>query len=282
MTLLLVDLSSISHQISKSSSGLSTSTNIPTSHIYSFLKKIPRIKEMGVEFVVFCLDAGHTKRDEISKNYKANRGSSTSRIVSDLLPILKNLPVVYCVKKGYEADDLLYTLACELHDETDVILLSKDYDVSISLYFYPSVRHFFTFDQEITPQNLFMRFGCYADKLALHKAIFGDRSDNIIGVKLGRNKKVIQALFSEFDLSGKDILKRLPKEALSIVRRNLKLISPQVASNVVYATGSPSKDGLTRYLNKYEIASLTAEDLLHNFPFNKKLQSKVIKVLNET
>jgi DNA polymerase-1 len=280
MTILIIDLSSILHQISKSTLGLATSKGIPTSHIYSFVKKIPKIKELDPDLVVFCLDGGHEKRDAIDKNYKANRNkSSTASITLDIMPLIKNLPVIYCYKKGYEADDLLFTLAYKLQD-SEVILFSKDYDISHSLVFYPNVRHLFTFDQEITPNALFLRFGCTPSQLPLYKAIFGDTSDNIKGVLLGRNKQKVLKSF-QTSPNMKNILEQIDKKHLPKIRNNLKLVRLNIVENIRFGVGKSNIDFIRDYLNTYEIKSIAPEKLLERFPFDKKLFKLFVRSVSD-
>lgn len=269
MSLLLIDLSSIAHQVSKGSSELKTSAGVNTGHIYSVLRKIESIKKLQPKLIVFCLDAGHEERDEVSNTYKANRGTpKTKSKILDLIPALKCFPVALCAKRGCEADDILYTLACLMHKE-NVIVLSKDYDISVVLFYYPLVRHFFTLSQEITPTSLFIKYGCLPEHLPLHKAIFGDDSDNIKGVKLGKGKRNVLNLLSEGKI--KEVMAKVPKDLLPTVSKNLKLTKPRFLRGIKIAFGNSNEQELKTYLSKYEISSLNARELLNDFPFNAEL-----------
>ncbi len=274
--ILIIDLSSMLHQVSKNTAKLTNSKGISTGHIYSFLKKIPKIKEMNVDLVIFCLDGGHKFRNTINPDYKANRNSKTIYYVTDVLEFIKNMPVLYCIARDREADDLLFTLSSSLNE--DVILFSKDYDLSYTLVNYPKVRHIFNFEQEITPTSLFMRFGCYPKLLPLYKSIFGDVSDNIKGIKLNRKKKEVIKLFSKNDYSL--ILPHLKDHAKTVLK-NFQTIRLRMVSNIVVARGYERGVQFEKLLEKYEIKSLNAEDLLYKFPCNERLLAKVINTINE-
>lgn len=281
MTILVIDLSSIAHQIPISASRLSTSKGVPTGHVYSFLRKIPKIKELDPDLIIFCLDAGHEDRDKIDSSYKANRNKmATSTLIEDLIPLIKGLPVVYCVKQGCEADDLLFTLAYFLKEKEEVVLFSKDYDISYSLIFYPKVRHLFTFDHEITPTSLFIHFGCTPDQLPLFKAIFGDSSDNIKGIKLGRDKHKVLNSFCDEANTYKDIISIIPKDHWPTILKNLKLVRPKIISGIEFNVGESNMTTVNRYLLKFEIRSIQAREILKNFPTNKELIKTTVKILS--
>ena len=279
MKILVIDLSSIAHQIPKTAFKLSTSSGISSGHVYSFLKKIPKLKTLASDLIIFCLDGGHKKRDQIDNTYKANRNSNTGELVKDLLPVIKNLPVITCFQEDFEADDLLFTIAHKLHEDYEIILLSKDYDLSFSLIYYPKVRHFFTIEQEIFPMSVFMRFGCRPEHLPLYKAIFGDSSDNITGLKLGRGKSKVMKVFSKDDSTLKDVIKEVPKKHYGVIKNNLKLVRPQIADDISLHVGEPNKHSITKYLKKYEIRSISSQDILKDFPDNAPLIGKVCERL---
>lgn len=276
MRILLADLSSLIHQIPTTAHKLKTSTGLFSGHVYSFLKKIPKLKTLDPDAIVFCLDAGHDERDRIDPNYKANRDNKTGTLVADILPLLSSLSVFYCKKKGYEADDLLFTLAYHLHEDHEIIVLSKDYDVSYNLIFYPDVRHFFTIDKEILPISLYMRFGCTPSQLLLYKAIFGDSSDNIDGLKLGRGKRTVVNAFTSADTL-KDIIKEVPRKYYPKVLKNLRLVRPRIVSGIKVGVGETNRTQIMKFLRTYEIRSFTPHSIADCIPENKKHMKTVLK-----
>jgi DNA polymerase-1 len=150
--------------------------------------------------VVF--DAGRTTfRNEIYPEYKANRGEPPDDLAVqfDLCPALtKAMGIATFLEKGFEADDLLASLAARLMKRGfEVRVVTGDKDLSqilepgLRIYDLAKGRHF---GAEEVPSLLGVRSEQVVDLLAL----MGDSSDNIPGVR-GVGKKSAIALLAAFE-----------------------------------------------------------------------------------
>lgn len=274
MTILLIDVYSIAHQIPKSMLRLTTSDGRISGHVYSFLKTLTSINSiMEFDTLFFILDGGHKTRDSIDSNYKSNRGSG-SDIIEDIIPTLKFLPGFLVKKPGFEADDLIYTLCTLLHKRFNITILSKDYDISYNLIYSPKVRHFFNTQTEVTTYSLFMQYGCTPDKLPLYKAIYGDSSDNISSIKLPKKiSQIVKEMFCNDD-SAKEIIRNIPVEYKSKLLKNLQLVRPIFINEFNISNISKNRDGINAILDEYEIKSLSYTHIFSSIDQNQSNKVK--------
>jgi DNA polymerase-1 len=198
--------------------GLSTKNGVPTSVTYGFLKTLlDNVKGLNAKGVVLAFDTAEpTFRHEADANYKAHRETAPEHFFADLAnlqQILKeDLDLSLCLAPGYEADDVLGTLALRGADEGwRVRILSGDRDL------------FQLVDDERDIAVLYMGGGPYAKnggpiemrregviaKLGVPpedvidlKALTGDPSDNIPGVKGVGPKTAINLLQAYGNLEG--------------------------------------------------------------------------------
>jgi len=198
--------------------GLSTKDGVPTSVTYGFLKTLlDNVKGLNAKGLVLAFDTAEpTFRHEADANYKAHRETAPEHFFADLAnlqQILKeDLDLSLCLAPGYEADDVLGTLALRGADEGwRVRILSGDRDL------------FQLVDDERDIAVLYMGGGPYAKnggpiemrregviaKLGVPpedvidlKALTGDPSDNIPGVKGVGPKTAINLLQAHGNLEG--------------------------------------------------------------------------------
>jgi len=268
---LICDLSSLVYQMPYHMEKLINAEGVPTGHTFSFLRSLPKVVNIfKPSVVIFTLDAGYSNRDKIDPEYKANRAKKKTNIkVADVLPIIKSIPCIYLRKQGYEADDLSYTAMLALKNSrlfTNIIVLAKDYDMAYVLRYYPKVKHFMTHDWELTPAGLHERIGVLPNRLPLFKAIFGDSSDNIKGLKLGRNKAIMLKNLRDPEISNSDILNMLTEDQLDKVYTNLKVVRLQKLSDFEISLGMPNIKGLDDYLNYLSVRTIDAKDFIKGFP----------------
>ncbi|MGN1112166.1 MAG: 5'-3' exonuclease H3TH domain-containing protein, partial [Acutalibacteraceae bacterium] len=194
MKLLVLDGNSILNRAFYGIKLLSTKDGTFTNAVYGFMTMLIKIKEDVVPdavAVAFDLKAP-TFRHKKYDGYKANRKPMPSELASQL-PIIKELlrklgyKIVEC--EGYEADDILGTLAkvCEDNgcecvlatgDRDSLQLVSKSVTVRLAATKMgrPEVR---IYDEAKIAED----YGVSPKQLIDIKAIQGDTSDNIPGVK---------------------------------------------------------------------------------------------------
>lgn len=280
----ICDLSSLVHQMPMHMAKLSNSSGVPTGHTFSFLRSLPKaIEALKPSVLIFTLDAGHSNRDKVYPAYKANRkGKSSGTRVADVFPIINAIPCIILRKEGYEADDLSYTAMLALRQSkifSNVIILSRDYDMSYTLCHYPKVKHFMTYASETTPTSLYLRFGVLPNRLPLFKAIFGDKSDNIQGLKLGKNKAIMMKKLGDVKASYSDILDLLTEEQLNTVHTNLKVVALQKLSDFSITLGKPAIKSLDAYLAALDIRTIDANAFVSTFPMDIPKMKETIRLL---
>ena len=218
-TLLLVDGHSLAfrsfYAFSKGGEGgLTTKEGFPTSVTYGFLKSLlDNCKQLSPQGVIITFDTAEpTFRHKADVNYKANRDVAPDIFFQDLAKlqlILEdnlNLPVI--MQPGYEADDLLGTLASEasqsgwkvriLSGDRDLFQLVDDKKNIAVLYMgggpYSKSGSPTLVDEKVVQTKL----GVVPKRVVDLKALTGDSSDNIKGVK-GIGPKTAINLLSEND-----------------------------------------------------------------------------------
>jgi len=189
--------------------GLRTKSGIPTSVSYGFLKSLlDTLEAERPEYVVIAFDLGEpTYRHEADDTYKAGRPETPE----DFIPDLKNLQEVLdalqlpvLTAPGYEADDVIGTLARRASAEGfRVKILSGDRDLfqlvdpqqTITVLYLST-----TFGKGTPPPKEFgmeqvkEKMGISPSQVVDYKALCGDASDNIPGVKGIGDKTAVQLL----------------------------------------------------------------------------------------
>ncbi|MEM9450762.1 MAG: DNA polymerase I [Cyanobacteria bacterium P01_E01_bin.6] len=193
--------------------GLRTSTGIPTSVSYGFLRSLldmMQAEQPTYVAVAFDLD-GPTFRHDADDTYKAGRQEAPE----DFLPDLRNLQEVLAAfnlsvvtSVGYEADDVIGTLAKQASAAGyRVKILSGDRDLyqlvddtkGISVLYLSSAfgPRGSAGAMEIQEQQVEEKLGITPEQVVDYKALCGDSSDNIPGVK-GIGAKTAVKLLTEF------------------------------------------------------------------------------------
>ncbi|MEL6320283.1 MAG: DNA polymerase I, partial [Cyanobacteria bacterium J06626_14] len=194
--------------------GLRTSTGIPTSVSYGFLRSLLDMLESEQPShvaVAFDLD-GPTFRHDADDTYKAGRQEAPEDFLPDLQnlqEILKAFNLSVVTSPGYEADDVIGTLAKQASEANyRVKVLSGDRDLyqlvndgtGVSVLYLSSAfgPRSSAGAMEIKEEQVKEKLGVTPAQVVDYKALCGDSSDNIPGVK-GIGAKTAAKLLSEFD-----------------------------------------------------------------------------------
>ncbi len=223
-TIILVDGHSLAFRsyfaFSKSrDGGLRTSTGIPTSVCFGFLKSLLEVMAaQEPEYMAIAFDlATPTFRHEADDTYKAGRPETPEDFIPDLKNLQEllgyfNLPAI--TAPGYEADDILGTLAKKASEAGyRVKILSGDRDLFqlVDTEKQISVLYLSTDElrrsgkgksQEYGPEAVKEKLGILPEQVIDYKALCGDKSDNIPGVKGIGDKTAIQLLDAYKTLDG--------------------------------------------------------------------------------
>ncbi len=196
--------------------GLATKDGRPTSVTYGFLKALlDNGKSLKPHGVAIAFDTAEpTFRHKADANYKAHRDVAPEVFFQDLEQLQQilrsqlNLPL--CMAPGFEADDVLGTLANRAANEGwGVRILSGDRDLfqlvddsrDIAVLYMgggPYARN--SGPTLIREEGVLGKLGVMPDKVVDLKALTGDSSDNIPGVRGVGPKTAINLLKENIDL----------------------------------------------------------------------------------
>jgi DNA polymerase-1 len=166
---------------------LRASDGTPTKAVYVFanmLRKLLREEQPGA--VAMVMDApGAGFRHELFSGYKATRDAQPEEL-SQQIPLARELAAAWRIPllevPGYEADDVIATLAAQAPGDTEVVIVSTDKDLmqlaSERVVLLDTMK-----DKRIGPAEVEERFGVPPEKVLDVRALVGDHSDNIPGVK---------------------------------------------------------------------------------------------------
>lgn len=215
-TFILVDGHSLAfrsyHALAKSrDGGLRTSTGIPTSACFGFLKSLIEVMAaQEPQYLAIAFDLGlPTFRHEADATYKSDRPETPEDLLVDLEHLQEllagfNVPIV--TAEGFEADDVLGTLAMRASSAGhQVKILSGDRDlfqlvddskhISVLYLGRGSFGHSaFASYQEFTAEEVREKMGIPPALVVDYKALCGDSSDNIPGVKGIGDKTAVKLL----------------------------------------------------------------------------------------
>ena len=198
--------------------GLSTKEGVPTSVTYGFLKALlDNCKGLTPQGVVIAFDTAEpTFRHEADEAYKAHRDVAPEHFFQDLAnlqQILEQaLDIPLCMAPGYEADDVLGTLANRaanqgwrvriLSGDRDLFQLVDDQRDIAVLYMGGGPYAKSSGPVEIRRDGVISKLGVTPEEVVDLKALTGDSSDNIPGVKGVGPKTAITLLQAHGDLDG--------------------------------------------------------------------------------
>jgi DNA polymerase-1 len=198
----LVDGSSYIHRAYHAIRNLSNSKGLPTNAIFGFTRMILKlIEEKNPKYLAVVLDAkGPTFRHEIYKDYKATRPPMPEDLVVQLpyiQAILKGLGIRTIEKEGYEADDVIGTLA-RMGEEKDFLVLIVTGDKDFRQLISPKVSLLDTMRDKYTDYETFTKeYGLEPAQIIDLMGLSGDSVDNIPGVP-GVGEKIALNLIKDF------------------------------------------------------------------------------------
>ena len=170
---------------------------------------IVREHQPGSLAVAFDLP-GETFRDEMVADYKAGRAETPNDLPPQfemIREVMEALAIPVVEAPGFEADDVLATLATEARDRgTDVVVVTGDRD-SFQLIEDPHIRVLYN-RRGVSDYSLYdeagivERCGVPPSKYVLLAALRGDPSDNLPGIPGVGEKTAAKLLNAYGDLDG--------------------------------------------------------------------------------
>ncbi len=182
---------------------LSTKDNFPTNALFGLVNVISReVEALKPDYTAVAFDLkAPTFRHKMYEEYKAGRHETPEALLQQFRPakeICSAMGFSVLEKEGYEADDILGTLSKMAEDEgVEAYVLTGDRD-SLQLIS-DKVKILLATNAETVVfdnQRFFEKYGVNASQFVDAKALMGDSSDNIPGVK-GIGEKTAFKLISE-------------------------------------------------------------------------------------
>ncbi|MDM8335046.1 DNA polymerase I [Wolbachia pipientis] len=253
---------------------LITTTGMSIGGVYGFLNMILKYIAHS-DYLTIAFDSGKKNfRHDLYPEYKANRVTPPE----DLIPqfaILREAAEAFNLSyeeiEGYEADDIITTLATKYssHQDFKVVIVSPDKDLfqllNYNILIFDPIKNIY-----IDEKQVIEKFGVSSNKLLDLLSLTGDSSDNIPGVP-GIGPKTAAKLLDEFDSLDniianinnieqtriRNILTEHKEKAL-ISRELLSLCKKVGLQHDVtkYEVLSPNMEKLLSFLKKYEFNSL--------------------------
>ena len=184
---------------------LSTSKGELINAVFGFTSMLLNVlRDEKPDYIAVAFDVGKTFRHEEYKEYKAHRIEMPDELrtqMARIQEIVRALSIPIIEAEGYEADDVLGTLAQKAEKEgVEILIVTGDTDtfqlIDEHTRVLTSRRSFsdtIVYDQE----GIEERYGLQPHQLIDYKALVGDTSDNIPGVR-GIGKKTATQLLQQY------------------------------------------------------------------------------------
>jgi DNA polymerase-1 len=287
--ILLVDGSSILFRAFYALPHFTTTSNIPTSAVYGFLRMLIRIiKDEKPDYLAVAFDKKTlTFRHIEFKEYKAQRPKMPDEL-SLQFDIIREILDAFDIKHfevdGFEADDVIATFVEQLKmRDINISILSSDFDLSqlidenVELI---SPKKGVTKIEKIDKEKFIQEYGFEPTSVPDYKALLGDPSDNIEGIK-GIGGKTATKIIQEFKtvenlLNDKEMCEKygiignedkiLQNKSLCVLVRNVPIAFELESLKI----SNFRTEKVKAILEKYEFKSIIKELVLDNANFEEK------------
>lgn len=287
--MVLVDGSSLLFRAFYAIPHLSTREGIMTNAVYGFLKMFDKVqKDYNPDYIMVAFDlSAPTFRHKKYEDYKGTRQKAPEELSHQfglVKEVLTYMGIPVCEKEGYEADDIIGTVAKAFSGDVLTFLVTGDRDyfqliddrIQVILTRQGMTR-FDLYDQERIKQE----YGITPGQMIEVKALMGDSSDNIPGVpgigektalKFIQKYHNLEELYEHVDeISGQKTKERLrDNKDLAYLSRELGTIDLAVPLDVSREALSPQKpnaEKLNALLDRLEIRDFHYKE--HNASSNE-------------
>lgn len=235
-TWLLIDVPFLCNRAFYALPGLSKG-DVATQVVYGLFMDIGQLMfQYKTKDVCFCFDSRHSVRRDRFPEYKQKRRDSRTpeeeearkELYAQITALRKRhlysagFPNVF-TQKGYEADDIMASLARTLPSSDTVVMITADHDMYQSLAHNVSMYDP-TRKSTMTADRLMRDFGVTPEQWALVKEIGGCKSDNIPAVaKLIGEGTAIKWVLGTLTGAKKDKIDNAPEDIRNRNRRLTRL-----------------------------------------------------------
>ncbi len=215
---------------------LTTSGGRVINAVYGFTTMLIKLLEQEKpDYIMVALDMPvPTFRHKKYKEYKAHRKKMPGELIEQIpliKQVIKKYNICICEKEGYEADDIIGTIAKKADSNNyEILIVTGDRDafqlISSNIKVMMMVKGI-TETKIMNADDILIKYGITPDKMIDIMALKGDASDNIPGVP-GIGEKTAVSLIKEFG-SLDDILKNIDqipnKSIMKKIKENISLIT---------------------------------------------------------
>jgi len=272
--LILIDGNALVHRAFHALPPLKTKKGKIVNAVYGFSSILFRIiQELEPDYLIATFDlAGPTFRDLEYQDYKAKRVKPPQELY-DQIPlikkIVKGLAIPVYEKKGFEADDLIGTIAQKVKDKKiKIIIVTGDLDllqlVDKQTEIYTSkkgIKDTVIYDQKAVKE----RYGLLPRQIIDYKGLKGDPSDNIIGVPGVGEKTAI------------DLMKKFGNLEKLYQKSNINTLNPKLQARLLEYQDQAF---FSRHLSTIK-KDVPIDFNLRKWQLEKKNRIKTIKLLEE-
>ena len=192
--LLICDSNALFHRsrsaLSRAMGEVETPFGVPVTGTFGFLNALfSVIEKYEFDSVVTVYDAGKNWRKKENDEYKAGRKATSmehradqSLLIEEVLPALGFTP---CGVSGYEADDIIATISRNSPAYQEIVILTCDKDLlqlvnnKTKVLLFNSAKQMKLLDID----GVLEMYGVFPAEVKYYKALVGDSSDNITGIK---------------------------------------------------------------------------------------------------
>jgi 5'-3' exonuclease len=189
---------------------MTTAAGMPVTGTYGTINAL--LSVMGKErydCVVPCAEGGNNWRKKESGEYKGTREGKSLEFYADMSLLLEEvfpaLGMSVCRAPGFEADDVIATIAKLSPAYEEIHILTCDKDLlqcvtnKVKVLLFSSAKKMELVDID----GVIKHFGVYPSEVKYFKALAGDSSDNVAGIK-GIGPKTAVKIIEESRPKGED------------------------------------------------------------------------------
>ncbi|MFM2374682.1 MAG: polymerase polymerase protein [Candidatus Parcubacteria bacterium] len=227
--LVLLDTHAILHRAYHALPDFTSPKGEPTGALYGLVAMIlSLINDLKPDYIAACLDLpGPTHRHEAFEAYKGKREKTDDALVAQIIrarDVFLALGIPMYDMPGFEADDMLGTIAERAKGEVDIIIASGDMDTlqlvdknRVQVYtLRKGLKDTVLYDEA----SVMARYGFGPQCIIDYKGLRGDPSDNIPGI-MGIGEKTATDLIVNFG-SIEDIYKKLKKNEAAFLEVGIR------------------------------------------------------------
>ncbi|MHB1293844.1 MAG: DNA polymerase I [Anaerolineae bacterium] len=203
--LMLIDGHALAFRAYHAIPPLTSPSGEPTNAVFGFISMLLKaIEDLKPDYVIAAFDVGRTFRHEEYAEYKGTRAQTPDDLRAQfdrVLQMVRALAIPICTQPGYEADDVLGTLSAQASQQgLEAVIVTGDSDTFQLVADDVKVltpRRTLGETALYDPAAVRERYGLEPAQLVDLKALVGDTSDNIPGVR-GVGAKTATALLQQY------------------------------------------------------------------------------------